>query len=89
MSAQNNLSSFIGSVADLPRGAVRSGWHLAFLFSVAVALATSGCSHRSSSPVHPGDCSEVFVLKGRTLILYESGYAEYVDEDGWLPCMST
>ena len=24
------------------------------------------------------------MLKGRTLILYESGYAEYVDEDGWL-----
>jgi hypothetical protein len=81
MSAQNNLSSFIGSVADLPRRAGRSGRLLAFLFSVAVALAA--CSRSNSRPAAPdlGDCSEVVTIYPRTLIVYESGFAEYEDDE--------
>jgi hypothetical protein len=30
----------------------------------------------------PGDCSEVFTFYDRTLIVYESGFAEYQDGTG-------
>ena len=81
MSAQNNHSSFIWSVADLPRGAGRWGRFLAFLFTAAVALAA--CSRSNSRLAAPdlGDCSEVLNMYPGTLIVYESGFTEYENDE--------
>jgi hypothetical protein len=43
----------------------------------------AACSRSNSRPAAPdlGDCSEVVTIYPRTLIVYESGFAEYEDDE--------